>query len=216
MDHDTAVRSDAAARYYLKELAETESEAFEDHLAECSACTEDLRSLTIFAANAKAILQEKTAAPARAVERRPGWLDRLRLRWTTPALALSAVANILLFVGLGYEMTTLARFTAPRTLTAVAAARAEKGVTATAVHQGETSVLVLFDLPERPAQKYEFQLSTGGSVVRDGFVRAPEQPEDTLYLDVPTLGLKPGQYRLRVFNADRKSDDLGSIIFQIK
>ena len=144
MDHDTAVRSDAAARYYLKELAETESEAFEDHLAECSACTEDLRSLTIFAANAKAILREKAAAPAtasaavaRPVERRPDWLDRLRLRWATPALALSAAANILLFVGLGYEMTTLARFTAPRTLTAVAAARAEKGATVAPVHQGE-------------------------------------------------------------------------------
>ena len=67
MDHDTAVRSDAAARYYLKELAETESEAFEDHLAGCSACIEDLRSLTIFAANTKAIVRgEEPAAPSRA------------------------------------------------------------------------------------------------------------------------------------------------------
>ena len=75
---------------------------------------------------------------------------------------------------------------------------------------------MLFDLPETPAQKYEFQLSTGGSVVRDGFVRAPEQPEDTLYVDVPTSGLKPGKYRLRVFHSDQKSEDLGSVILQIE
>src|SRR5205085_10238024 len=78
MDHETAVRIDAAARYYLRELAETELEAFEDHVAECSACIEDLRCLTIFAANTKAIVREENAAQGavpRAVERRQRWLD---------------------------------------------------------------------------------------------------------------------------------------------
>src|SRR5581483_2104439 len=188
MDHETAVHTDAVGRYYLKELSEIESEAFEDHVVECSACAEDLRSLTIFAANAKAIFREASEAPkavaTATAARTPRWLDRLRPRWS-PVFALSAAANAILLLGLTYEITTLARFRTPRTLTTIAAARAEKGGTVAAVHQGETSVLVLFDLPERRAPKYAYQLSTGGSVVREGLVRSPEQREDTLYLDVP-------------------------------
>jgi len=214
MDHETAVRTNAAVRYYLKELEATESEALEDHVAECPACCEDLRCLTIFAANTKAVFAEETAAP-RVIERRANWLDRLRPS-RAPALALSAVANVLLILGLGYEISNLALYTAPHAVPSIAGVRAEKGETPAAVRYGETSVLLYFDLPERRPANYAYQLSAGGSVVRSGSVPAPTQPEDTLNLDFPIAGLPRGQYRLRLFDADRKSDEIGTAAFEIK
>ena len=214
MDHETAVRIDAATRYYLRELREPEAEAFEDHVAECSACSEDLRYLTIFAANAKVIFQQEKATP-RTVERGAGPFTWLRFRWT-PAFALSAAANVLLVVGLGYEVNRLARFTTPRTLPVIVAARAEKGSTSAAVRYTETSVLVLFDLPQQHADAYDYQLSRGKDMVRTGTLRAPAQSEDTLYLDFPTTGLSRGRYRLQLLSTGQKSEELGSVVFDVK
>ena len=214
MDHETAVRIDAPTRYYLKELEAPESEAFEEHVAECSACLEDLRDLTIFGANANAILQEGNAAP-RVEERRAGRLAWLRLQWR-PVLAFSAVANVLLVAGLGYEFSRVTRFEAPRTLPVIAAARAEKGSRSAPVRYSETSILVLFDLPPQHAGAFEYQLFRGNEVVRTGAVSAPAQSEDTLYLDFPTAGLSRGEYRLKVFAAGRESDELGSVVFDVK
>ena len=214
MDHETAVRIDAAARYYLRELREPESEAFEDHVAECSACTEDLRCLTIFAANAKAILHAEKPAVS-AVERGTGSFAWLRFRWM-PALVLSAAANVLLVVGLGYEVNSLARLNRPRTLPVIVAARAEKGSTSVAVRKNETSVLVLFDLPQQHADAYDYELSRGQDMVRTGTVRAPAGSEDTLYLDFPTTGLSRGQYRLRLLSTSQKSEELGRVVFEVK
>ena len=97
--------------------------------------------LNHLAANAKAVFAEERAAP-RVIERRANWLDRLRPRWA-PALALSAMANVLLMLGLGYEVSNLARYTAPRAMPSIAGVRAEKGGTPAIVRHGETSVLIL-------------------------------------------------------------------------
>src|SRR5229473_2866172 len=64
MDHETAVRTGATERYFLGHLTGEDRDSFEEHYFMCPECAEDLRALTIFAANAKAVFREKAAGPA--------------------------------------------------------------------------------------------------------------------------------------------------------
>ena len=43
MEHEQAMKTNAAERYLLGELAETEADSFEDHFFDCRACAEDIR-----------------------------------------------------------------------------------------------------------------------------------------------------------------------------
>src|SRR2546425_9843326 len=98
MDHDTAVRIGATERYLLGELTGEERDSFEEHYFMCPECAEDVRALTVFAANAKAVFREKAARPAaHAGILISGW-----------ALRLSAVLNAVLLLGVGYGLLKVA------------------------------------------------------------------------------------------------------------
>jgi hypothetical protein len=60
MDHLEAVRSNAAERYTLGDLPVGQVEEFERHFFECPQCSEELRILTIFAENARAVFTENS------------------------------------------------------------------------------------------------------------------------------------------------------------
>jgi hypothetical protein len=63
MDHETAVRTSATERYFLGELTGQDQDGFEEHYFMCPECAEDVRALTVFAANAKAVFRQKAAGP---------------------------------------------------------------------------------------------------------------------------------------------------------
>ena len=80
----------------------------------CPECAEDLRALTVFAANAKAVFRDKAAKPAaHAGMLSSGW-----------ALPLSAALNFVLLLGVGYGLLKVA----PQTKRELAAARAPQFV----------------------------------------------------------------------------------------
>src|ERR1700742_3715332 len=86
MDHVEAVRSNAAERYTIGDLPVSQVEEFERHFFECSQCSEELRTLSILAENARAVFSEDPVAiPARptVVEQpRPTPVERVRHWWT--------------------------------------------------------------------------------------------------------------------------------------
>jgi hypothetical protein len=45
MNHQSAIDSQAASRYALDDLTETERDAFEEHYFDCTVCSEDVRTL---------------------------------------------------------------------------------------------------------------------------------------------------------------------------
>jgi hypothetical protein len=63
MDHLDAEKMKAAERYMLGDLAVSEVEEFERHFFDCPQCSEELRALTIFQENARAVFAGQDPAP---------------------------------------------------------------------------------------------------------------------------------------------------------
>src|ERR1700678_3189228 len=63
MDHLDAEKMKAVERYMLGDLAVSEVEEFERHFFDCPQCSEELRALTIFQENARAVFVEQDLAP---------------------------------------------------------------------------------------------------------------------------------------------------------
>src|SRR5437763_5529226 len=93
MDHETAVQTGATERYLLGELTGEDRDRFEEHYFMCPECAEDVRALTVFAANAKAVFRENATGPAPHA----GMLLSGRVLW------LSAALNAALLLGVGYS-----------------------------------------------------------------------------------------------------------------
>jgi hypothetical protein len=66
MDHLDAENMKAVERYMLGDLAVSEVEEFERHFFDCPQCSEELRALTIFQENARAVFAEQDLAPVPA------------------------------------------------------------------------------------------------------------------------------------------------------
>src|SRR5262249_16067528 len=84
-------------RYILGELTGDDRDRFEEHFFECPECTEDVRALTVFQANARAVFREEAATPALPAVPARALLGN-RILWC------SAVLNCLLLVGLGIAL----------------------------------------------------------------------------------------------------------------
>jgi hypothetical protein len=77
MDHLDADKTKAVERYMLGDLSVSEVEDFERHFFDCPQCSEELRALTIFQVNARAVFGEQDSAPIPASLHAPqsaaGW-----------------------------------------------------------------------------------------------------------------------------------------------
>src|SRR5262249_11424648 len=94
MDHETSVRMKAPERYILGELTGADRDSFEEHFFECPECAEDVRALTVFRANARAIFQDGDTTPVVPA----GALLANRALW------FSAMLNGVLAIGLGIAL----------------------------------------------------------------------------------------------------------------
>ena len=94
MDHTEAVKSHAAEKYFLGELAGAEREAFEEHFFDCPECAADVRAGALFLEQTKAVFASEAAAPRREVP--AGTTAKPdRWAWLRPAIAAPALALLL-------------------------------------------------------------------------------------------------------------------------
>jgi hypothetical protein len=96
MDHNEAVRLQAAEKYVLGEFPPNLRDEYEEHFFDCAECAVDVKAIAAFADVSREVLHaeteklaEKKAAPAPA-----GWL-----RWFRPVIAVPAFAALLLVIG---------------------------------------------------------------------------------------------------------------------
>jgi hypothetical protein len=96
MDHNEAVRLQAAEKYVLGEFPPNLRDEFEEHFFDCAECAVDVKAIAAFADGSREVLRaeteklaEKKAAPIGA-----GWL-----RWFRPVIAVPAFAALLLIIG---------------------------------------------------------------------------------------------------------------------
>src|SRR5271168_4469013 len=100
MDHNEAVRLQAAEKYLLGELPMEQHAAFEEHYFECSACAEEMKTTVAFMESSRQVVREgvpqvideKRLVPA--TSRAGGWFG-----WLRPAFAVPVLAALLLFIG---------------------------------------------------------------------------------------------------------------------
>jgi hypothetical protein len=198
MDHETAVRIQAAERYVLEEFPPEERTAFEEHFFECPECAEEVRSASVFAANATQALREERIEEMAKLERRggrPSW----RFRWT---LAASAALNLALLAGFGlqrFSSHTTEAGIAPQFYSTVAVAAASRGSQSPAVlPAGARFFGVRFDLmPGQQFQSFEYQILDAQGTLRSAkLLAAPAGESSELQLAVPVASLDPGDYVL--------------------
>src|SRR5207249_1458715 len=95
MDHNGAIRLQAAVKYVLGELSQAQRDEYEEHYFDCAECAVDIKALATFADTAREVMrQEKANNLALA----PGAARPARLRWLQPVVALPAFAALLFII----------------------------------------------------------------------------------------------------------------------
>src|SRR5258708_27404854 len=110
MDHSEAITLKAAERYALGDLTVSEVEECERHFFDCPQCSEELRVLTIFQENARAVFREQDLAPKPIVmpvpEKAASWWSG----WFSPSLSrqwVVALGALLIGIFGGYSALQL-------------------------------------------------------------------------------------------------------------
>jgi hypothetical protein len=203
MEHDEAIRSQAAERYVARELSAAGREAFEEHFLGCRECADDVHFELAFAANVRAVLREQQ------VERQPT-LEPLKKgaweswrKWLRPrhAMTFSFAANFALAAGLGYVLVTGAHPVAQPRFAAVyfAPGPTHGAGDVHALPRGETSYGVRFPVPGAANQSFSYEvLSAAGRRESSRSLQAAASQDSFLYLYVPVDGLPGGVHTLVV------------------
>ena len=198
MDHREAQRLEAPERYFLGELPPEERDAFEAHYFDCAECASEVRSLATLLEGAR---ERLAASPPRS---RP-------FRWWPLA---AAAAVVLALGGAAYQAAVVvprlqAQVDAYRSLRQVpsfflSVSRAEPQ-TVSLSRQDREVVLALSRSSIQSFESYECELTDGdGKAVTRSQLPAPPDA-DELQVLLPTAGLSPGPYVLRLAGVEAGS-----------
>jgi hypothetical protein len=213
MDHIEAVNNQAVERYLLRQMPETEIDAFEKHFFECVTCAEEVESGVLFQENARAAFSPALKpAPAARQNRLSDWLSHwLSQKWARPAFAAPALAAGLLAVATVYQAgfliptlrQQLARAQAPRAvvpflLKSAARGQERREEKPDLIPAGAPFFLVQMDLADPLFPQYRCALyDKSGAFLWEMDSPSPP-PGNLLTVVIPTAGLKPGVYTLKV------------------
>jgi hypothetical protein len=228
MDHNEAVRLQAAEKYLLGELPKEQHAAYEEHYFDCHACAEELKATVAFLESARQVvrkeipqtIEDKNLAPAISLVE--AWFNRL-LR---PAFAVPVFAALLLFIGYQNSVTIpqLKESSSSRLAQIVSSSfhltgsvrggsEAGETVTKVQVHSGESFILDFDFTPGRAYSAYRWELQDQtGRVIRQGIL-AGEKTNQAVRLAVLGGVEQAGKYNL-VFFGGVNDDSLTTIEVQ--
>jgi hypothetical protein len=195
MDHETAIRINATERYFLGELTGEDRDAFEEHYFSCPDCSEDVRAMTVFAANAKAVLRRESTGPAPHA----GMLLAGRALW------LSAGLNIALLLGVGYGWLKvgplrqeLAEARAPQFIQEVPVLGVARSAGSIREVSRATRRIVFSFYVSEPYRNIGYELKDESGAIRSHqLLPAPPREASTeTHISLSTAGLKPGAYEI--------------------
>jgi len=188
MEHELAVKNQAVERYFLGEMTPEEKEAFEEHYFLCELCADDVRAVSSFIENSKAVFKEPHFAPKMA----RSWTAWLRPAFTySPAYATLAAVCL---IGMGYErFRVIPALEAPQSISSGVIL---EGNTRSALPKMREGDAARFEMPwDRGGPAY-VELRKDAHVISGGAVKAPahDQPLDVYF----PVDLEPGRYSLVV------------------
>jgi hypothetical protein len=191
MDHAAAIKMGASERYATGDLAQGERDEFEAHFADCRPCLNDVWTASAFAANARAVFEDRLSR--KPEPERAGWLTWLRLQTAVPVFAAVVFAVLA-----GYQATvTIPAMRAPL---AIAAAVPLDDATRSAPRTLEEGSPLHFEIAVAPQQgtgRLWVELLDGsGKMWNGGFLAnpAPGEPLAVLFPGKPG----PGHYSVVV------------------
>lgn len=212
MDHQEAVRLQAAVKYVLGDLPTGVRDEYEEHYFDCAECVQDLNALAYFVTASREIFEERQSLsriPARdsgAVERTGGlgWFG-----WLKPVIAVPAMTALAAIIVYQNAVTIPAITVKTRVLTS---SFRLQGTT-----RGETAVKVVvpahedfelnFDFtPSQTAPSYAGKLLDSGEKEVLAFALNREQINKEVHIIVPGNKVHTGNYKL-VFVPDTESPD---------
>ncbi len=206
MDHNEAVRLQAAEKYVLGELPQDLQEAYEDHFFDCPQCALDVKAAVAFVDNSRHVFQTEPVMVATKSHGK-GW--SAWFFWLRPAFAVPAMA-ILLGVVAYQNLVTL-----PSMKTSGSAGRAQvfnsfslaganvrdsrgEASVKVQVHRNETFALDFDFLPTKQFDHYLCQLQDeAGRAVLQVSVPANKARQE-VHLLVPDGVDRAGQYSVVV------------------
>jgi hypothetical protein len=194
MEHDEAIRLEAAERYVAGELSPAERDAFEDHFFDCPHCAREVRMEGVFAANARAVACEQLRTRPADVE--SGWRAWFRIR---PSLAFSLAANFALVA-----VCCLLLFRGPqdagaRFVVSYWAPPPAHGIETHVIPAGATALDLRFPVPSQKFSSYSYEILDASEKRESaGSVRPIGGEEGDLYLEVSLKGLPAGDHFLVV------------------
>lgn len=217
MEHEDAVRTHAAERYLLEEMADDERDAFEAHFFECGECAESVRVGAALADAARAGAAGATRPAAAPLVFRP---RRSALQTFVPMAAAAMFALVAGYQAFVTIPELRSRVEAPQAVVPIALAPTSRGTGADVpVDRAGTSWVALsLDINAAPplATQLDYDLRTdAGVLVLSGRVPVPPQGESPILL-VPGNLLMAGQYAIVVRDGTDPNQEVGTYRFAVR
>ena len=210
MDHNEAVRLQAAEKYLLGELPKEQHAAFEEHYFDCSACAEEMKASAAFMESSRQVVREEAPQTidekrlVRVSPARGGWFG-----WLRPAFAVPAFAALLLFIGYQNEVTIpqlkgssssqSAEIIGSSFHLAGSVRGGDETGTKLQVRPGESFLLNFDFTPARTFSEYSWQLlDQAGKAVKHGTINGDKKYQS---VSLPVIGgvESAGKYNLVFF-----------------
>lgn len=228
MDHNEAVRLQAAEKYLLGELPKEQHAAYEEHYFDCHACAEELKATVAFMESARQVVrkgipqttEDKNLAPA--VSLVEAWFNRL-LR---PAFAVPVFAALLLFIGyqngvtipgLRQSSSRMATAQVVNSFSLMSLGSRGEGSAFLQIKVGPQENFGLdVDMPGNSASGYLCQIQDESGKVRFTLPVSAEAAKRSVHVNVPGGALEPGKYNFVIFAGQAPADqtDRGSATSQ--
>jgi len=209
MDHLNAETMKAVERYMLGDLTVSEVEEFERHFFDCPQCSEELRTLTIFQENARAVFAEQDLAPmpasVPAPESAAGWWRGFSPLFGRPWAA--ALATLLIGIFSGYLA-----FAPRETVQAVSAyplyaqARGEETVVSPAA-ASKFYTLYLDKTWDAEYASYRAVLFDASGTQKSTLAVTTGAPGEAIHILIPSHELAAGKYVLVMQGIDGAGKD---------
>ncbi len=220
MDHNEAVRLQAAEKYLLGELPKEQHSAFEEHFFECSACAEEMKTTVAFMESSRQMVRE--GVPQAVDEKRlvpaVSYYGRW-FRWIRPAFAVPVFAALLLFIGYQNGVTipslkqassrmAVAEVAQHFTLPALSRGRGASEPRTILVNPRKYFNLEV-DMPSDTPTDYICQIRDAAGNVRHTVFVSAEEAKNTVEIKIPAGSLQPGKYDLVAFEGSTAATVVG-------
>src|ERR1700721_2931290 len=210
MDHNEAVRLEAAEKYLLGELPREQHAAFEEHFFDCSACAEEMKATAAFMESARQVSRQQVSETidikglVKASPATGGWFA-----WLRPAFVVPVFAALLLFIGyqngitipnLKQASTSVVIGEGAKSFSLLSAdSRGEGGSTSKIAVGAREDFRLEVDMPGNSSTGYSCQIQDESGKVLASFTVSAEEAKTTVTRIFRGGSLQPGKYTLVIY-----------------